>query len=228
MKQKAAASKVMATGDFNFPGINWDTYDSDRDGESFRDLIMDNFMIQHGHEPTRQHNILDLVITSEDVMIDNTLVQDHLGTSDHNVLVWDLIHCINIKQYNIECRSLARGNYNTTKVCLQQVDWDQELWDLNVEEIWQNLCKMIQIVIPRYVPLERKKYKKYPKWMNKAARVSRKLKFFMWQRPKQSKSYNDLVEYRVVLFVLFCHSIIWRQYSNSIRIFGSVAVAFRK
>jgi Endonuclease-reverse transcriptase len=155
--EKAANNKVLSMGDFNFPGISWDTYDSDSDGESFRDLIIDSFMIRHVHEPTREQNILDLVITSQAVAIDNLLIQDHLGTSDHNFLVWDLIHCIKIKQYNTERRSFVRGNYNAMRDLLQGVDWDQELQDLNVEEIWQKLCKIIQIAIMRYIPLERKK-----------------------------------------------------------------------
>jgi hypothetical protein len=102
---------------------------------------MDNFMIQHIHEPTSEQSILDSVITSQDVAIDYMLIQDHLGTSDHNVLVWDLIYSIKIKQCNTERRSLARGNYNAMRDWLRGVDWDQELQDLNVEEIWQNYVK---------------------------------------------------------------------------------------
>jgi Endonuclease-reverse transcriptase len=56
--EKAADNKVLVMEDFNFPGINWDTCDSDGNGESFRDLIMDNFMIQHVHEPTRSTTFL--------------------------------------------------------------------------------------------------------------------------------------------------------------------------
>jgi len=67
---------------------------------------------------------LDLVITSQDVVIDNVLVQDHLGTSDHIVLVWDLIYCIKIKQYNTERRTFARGNYYAMRDWLGEVDWD--------------------------------------------------------------------------------------------------------
>jgi hypothetical protein len=71
---------VLVMADFNFPGINWDTYDSDGDRESFRDLIMDSFMVQHVHEPTREQNILELVIKSQDVTTDKLLIQDYLGT----------------------------------------------------------------------------------------------------------------------------------------------------
>jgi hypothetical protein len=77
------------------------------------------------------------------------------------------------------------------------LDWDQELQDLIVQEIWQRLCKISQIAITSYVPLERTNYKKNPKWMNKAARATRKRKVVKWQRFKLSQSYNDLAEYRL-------------------------------
>jgi hypothetical protein len=41
---------------------------------------------------------------------------------------------------------------------------------------------------------KKKMYKKYSKWMNKAARAARKRKVAMWQRYKQTQSYEDLVE----------------------------------
>jgi hypothetical protein len=34
-------------GDFNYPGINWETFESNNHGQAFRDLVMENFLIQH-------------------------------------------------------------------------------------------------------------------------------------------------------------------------------------
>src|SRR5664279_658979 len=78
-------------GDFNFPNINWDTLDSDLSSGRFRDLILDNYLVQHVKQPTRDTNILDLVFTSDFNMVDNVDVIEHLGNSDHNILTWKLI-----------------------------------------------------------------------------------------------------------------------------------------
>jgi hypothetical protein len=64
--EKAADDKVLIMGDFNFPGINWDTLESGTNAIEFKDQVMDNYLIQHVHEPTRESNILDLVLTSSD------------------------------------------------------------------------------------------------------------------------------------------------------------------
>jgi len=55
-------------GDFNYPKINWSTLDSDSDPPStaVRDLILDNYLYQHVREPTRENNILDLIISSNE------------------------------------------------------------------------------------------------------------------------------------------------------------------
>jgi len=57
-------------GDFNYPNINWATFDCGRIAEPFLDLVQDCFLTQHVYVPTRVYNILDLVLTSECGMVD--------------------------------------------------------------------------------------------------------------------------------------------------------------
>jgi len=46
---------------------------------------------QHVMEPTRGDNILDLVITSDENMIENVSVGEHFNTGDHQVIRWELM-----------------------------------------------------------------------------------------------------------------------------------------
>ena len=48
-------------------------------------------MEQRAMEPTRGKNILDLVITSDENMIENVSVGEHFNTSDHQVVRWGLL-----------------------------------------------------------------------------------------------------------------------------------------
>jgi hypothetical protein len=50
--RKASTRQVMIMGDFNFPGINWETNHCDAASEQFRNLIMANFLHQHVKTPT--------------------------------------------------------------------------------------------------------------------------------------------------------------------------------
>ena len=47
-------------------------------------LLPDNNLTQHMHETTRQNNILDLVISSEEELIVNLKVTDKIG--DHQAI----------------------------------------------------------------------------------------------------------------------------------------------
>jgi hypothetical protein len=57
--------------------------------------------------------------------------------------------------------------------------------------------KKIQQATEKFVPVAKGKSRYYPKWMNKDAKLARKTKFKMWKRFQQTKSYNDLVEYKI-------------------------------
>jgi hypothetical protein len=50
------------------------------------DHVMDNYLIQHVHEPTKESNILISVLTSNDHQVEKMKVEDHLGNGDHSVL----------------------------------------------------------------------------------------------------------------------------------------------
>ena len=78
-------------GDFNFPGINWDNLDSDSHGEAFLKLSQDCFLYQHVTSPTRENNILDLVFSTDDNMIDDLEVCENVIDSDHRLVRWKLV-----------------------------------------------------------------------------------------------------------------------------------------
>ena len=72
-------------GDFNYPSVNWETLEADTVGEELLDLVNDCYLIQHVNIPTRDLNVLDLVFSSEDGMVENLHVKEHVGNSDHNI-----------------------------------------------------------------------------------------------------------------------------------------------
>ena len=75
--------------DFYYSGINCETLEADSMSQGFLDLTEVCFLIQHVLVPTRNNNILDLVMTTEANMVENT--QEHFCNSDHNIVVWDLV-----------------------------------------------------------------------------------------------------------------------------------------
>ena len=77
------------------------------------------------------------------------------------------------------------------KEWLSNIDWDIEFNDL---ELWSKFCRVIEKA--QFVPLGYSKSRKTPRWMNGNAKASMKYKSRMWLRYRQSKSYNDMEEYK--------------------------------
>ena len=62
---------VFIGGDFNCPGINWDRFKAPADNvqDLFLKFTLSNGFSQLVNEPTRQDNILDLVLCNEPLLI---------------------------------------------------------------------------------------------------------------------------------------------------------------
>ena len=72
-----------------FPSVNWGTLETDTIGEECLDLAND-YLTQHVNTPKRDSSVLNLVLSSEDGMVENVYVNQHLGNSYHNIITWDI------------------------------------------------------------------------------------------------------------------------------------------
>ena len=74
-------------GDFNHGNVKWDSQQSTGvEDQQFVCLVQDNFLTQHVLEPTRAARVLDIVLSSQTEFVDNVVIQEPLGSSDHNLL----------------------------------------------------------------------------------------------------------------------------------------------
>ena len=75
--------ECVIMGDFNLPNIEWTmerpTPAPGSKGNKLVQLLTDNNLTQHVHETTRQYNIVDLVISTEEELIVNLEITDKIG-----------------------------------------------------------------------------------------------------------------------------------------------------
>ena len=91
---EVSKGKCTIMGDFIHGNIKWDTQQSTGvEDQTFVCLLRDNFVTQHALEPTRAARVLDIVLSSRKEFVDNVVIQEPLGSSDHNQLHFN----INIK-----------------------------------------------------------------------------------------------------------------------------------
>ena len=79
----------LVCGDFNHRTIYWDLLQCNCEGQKFLDLTLDCFLHQDVNEPTRGENILDLVLSPCESMVDNLVVHELFANSDHNFITFD-------------------------------------------------------------------------------------------------------------------------------------------
>ncbi len=84
-------SDALILGDLNLQHIDWQAL-TGSEGESHRMLnfVENNCFSRIVSEATRDNNILDLVLLTQENQADNVSVGEHLGPCDHRLLRLDM------------------------------------------------------------------------------------------------------------------------------------------
>ena len=89
--KEVSKGECIIMGDFNHGHIQWKSPESTRgEDQQFLLLNQDSFLTQHVLEPTRGENVLDLVLSSQNKLVDNVKIHEPLGNSDHNKIHFDI------------------------------------------------------------------------------------------------------------------------------------------
>ena len=120
--------------------IKWDTLQSTGvEDQHFLCLVQDNFLTQHVLAPTRATSILDIVLSSQREFVDNVVIQEPLGNSDHNQLHFN----INIKSDKTklkQCRrDFRKGNYKKIRKSVAHIDRNDKIKNKTAPECWEIL-----------------------------------------------------------------------------------------
>ncbi len=93
--------------------------------------------------------ILDIVLCSQKQFVDNVVIQEPLGSSDHNQLHFN----INIKsdKTNVkQCRrDFRKGNYKEIRKSLTLIDWNDKMKNKTATECWNILRGELDSAIDR-------------------------------------------------------------------------------
>lgn len=189
--------EVLICGDFNHRTIDWERLHSQDEGRKFLDLTLDCFLVQHVKEPTRGENILDLVLTSNENMVNNLVVSEPFGTSDHNIVTFDTIYKTNTRVWKEKYYDYRKADFKGMRSFLNGTNWNNILESENVEDMWDKFkCKMNEAV-EGFVPMKvRKQKSNKPLWWNIKIQRARKHRLRAWQKQKKTKIYEDYISYK--------------------------------
>ena len=187
-------------GDFNHGNIKWDSLQSTGvEDQRFLCLVQDNFLTQHVLEPTRAARVLDIVLSAQKEFVDNVVIQEPLGSSDHNQLHFN----INIKSDKTkvkQCRrDFRKGKYKEIRKSLALVDWDDKMKNKTATECWNILRGELDSAIDSHVPMKKQGKRSKKKHLSKEAFRKIRYKQNMWRVYKHTGKDKDYDAYKEAL-----------------------------
>ncbi|XP_019622026.1 PREDICTED: uncharacterized protein LOC109468213 [Branchiostoma belcheri] len=160
---------LLIAGDFNYPEIDWkQTASCANDAHPshpFLRCVHENLLYQHVFKPTRYRpgelsNILDLVLTNEDGMVENIEYLPGIGQSDHIRLQFK-VKVYAERNGNTKPRpNLYRGDYASMAADLSGINWDTRLKNKSFDEAYSDFIDVLQASIDSHVPLSNEKTSK--------------------------------------------------------------------
>ena len=139
----------------------------------FRDCIEDNFFTQYVNRPTRNGNILDLVLSNEPDLVGALEVMDCLARSDHNMISWTVYFGGAQGGGDRETLDFRRADFESMREELRMVCWD-ELLVGDIHEAWVKFRDLLKSLERKYIPV-RKVARRKPLWItNKAIELVRR------------------------------------------------------
>ena len=186
-------------GDFTHGHIQWKSLESTGgEDQQFLFLIQESFLTQHVLEPTRGENVLDIVLSSQKELVDNVIIHEPLGNSDHNQIHFD----INVKSESNKKtyrRNFHKGNYKDMRKYLAKLDWNNMLMNKTAIECWNILKYEIESIIDKFVPLKNQGKRSRKKHLSKEAIRKIVFKQTLWRVYRRTRKDEDYANYKEAL-----------------------------
>ena len=204
ISQYKTSSKLII-GDFNFPEIDWELetckVSENHIASRFLKATKDALLIQHQKSPTRfregqKSNVLDLVFSDREELINDIKIEAPLGKSDHYGLLIEL-SVIAEKTERKPRRNFRKTNTELLNEELTKVNWSEELEDKDTEQAWIFIKEKITTAINKSTPMTKPTGRNGKPWMDSTTlhAVRQKHKLFRdWHKKgnkkEDKKDYN--------------------------------------
>ena len=155
---------VTLCGDL--PGITWNMINptvSTNSGEATQmmDIVNELNLVQLVMEPTRGNNILDLVLTNKEDVINEVAVVNGLPGSDHSAIGFSFtLRTKRTRRDRREVYNFKRWNFVLFCKALKMVPWNRCLLNNTIDENWRNFKVVLFHIADQCIPKTSLKSKK--------------------------------------------------------------------
>ena len=147
---------IVLLGDYNLPNVNWNIPSAPCAWE--QDIILEKFLQlgfrQYVDEPTRENNILDLILCNSDNVVQNTSLLDPLSTSDHSMVCFNVSLCVSAVPEREKFRMWKKCFYFGFERELERIQWSEIFKNSrNVDEMYDTFLRIFHTLVENFVPL---------------------------------------------------------------------------
>ena len=185
-------------GDFNLPVTVWGGTLNSHSGHEIYSNILESSLYQHIYEPTRGESILDIVLSTNDNLINNVAIGPEFSTSDHRSVLFTIECNIGLHNNSYErVPDFQRADFNKLRRILENTDWSEIYGIQDVEQAWNLFIDILRNAIAECVPMRdrRPANNAKPKWWNIDIRNILLAKKRAYRRYKSTQSQADKLEY---------------------------------
>ena len=123
----------------------------------FIETLREEQLFQHVTIPTRGRgtdnpNVLDLIITNEEQLINQIECHSPLGNSDHCVIQFQIICKSRLNQYRKTIKQYDKADFDSMRKDLSAIDWKGKLNNTSVETEWDILKNTMVELENTYIP----------------------------------------------------------------------------
>ena len=187
----SSSHETILMGDFNLPEINWTTMETTGRGTRMIRLVNENNLKQHVHAPTRGQNILDIVLSTENELIEQLFIKDKIG--DHNTVEFNITASRTNREsvrYNYNFR---RANFVNLRNEIVNTDFEQYFHEKTADECFEYTRDTVLQASMRHIP-KKKTQINNPSWFNnevKEAITNRDRLYLEWKTSPSEQSEAD-------------------------------------
>ncbi|XP_004207315.2 uncharacterized protein LOC101240603 [Hydra vulgaris] len=208
-------SGLLICGDFNLPGINWDSSsiptisNTDTLSSNFIDILAESFLIQFVTKPTFQldeitsNNTLDLIIAENENWVLDIIHHAPLTSlkKSHHVLQWDYVvkNAAVVGKY-IEKRIYHKSNFVKISEYFNNINWQMEFNGRNTDGCYNIFLNHYEAACKTYVPVTKSRWiLRRSEWLNDDIKNKIKNKNKLWFRCRANgyKNLKLVNEYKV-------------------------------
>ena len=154
-------------------------------------------MCQIVNTPTREKNILDLILTTDNDMIHNCEVGEKLGTSDHHIIRFSINTTYETQENFIEVPDYRKANFDNFRKEMKRVNWYKLMDEPSAENALANFKDIFQKLEKENIPRKKKRqdFIQKPLWMEKKLEIAITKKRKAYKRLKSSKDEESKIIY---------------------------------